>query len=109
MSVARTTAYPSFTSHFSPPFHFDRSLPSNRTTASDGGSDGFSPGVTTFGSGQTIPLLYSFWARATPTTAAASTAATAARTDLLANTAGSPVGKVRRGVGWCSGAAAERT
>ena len=27
--------------------------------ASLGGSPGFSPGVTTFGSGKTIPLLYS--------------------------------------------------
>ena len=46
--------------HLSPLFLFDRSLPSNRTTASAGGSLSFAPGATTFGSGQTIPLLYSF-------------------------------------------------
>ena len=69
MSVFCTTAYPSFTSHFSPLFHFERSLPSKSTTASEGGSASVLPGVTTFGSGQTMPLLYSCWSpvRATVT------------------------------------------
>src|SRR5262249_21940910 len=94
MSVARTTANPSFTSHFSPPFHFDRSLPSKRTTASEGGSDGFSPGVTTAGSGQTMPLLYSFtWpAERAVETAARAAMRTAERTGLRTDMGGSPVG-----------------
>src|SRR5262249_55553782 len=53
--------------HLSPPFHFDRSLPSKRTIASDGGPLSF-PGVTTAGSGQTMPDLYArgSWAPAGP-------------------------------------------
>src|SRR5262245_51488105 len=58
MSPLFGMAYPSLTIHFSPPAHFDRSLPSNNTTASDGGLLSV-PGVTTAGSGQTMPDLYS--------------------------------------------------
>src|SRR4051794_6830268 len=76
MSVFCTTAYPSSIFHLSPLFHLERSLPSNRMMASDGGSLGFSPGVTTFGSGHTIPLLYSCSAN---TAVAAPTAITATR------------------------------
>src|SRR3990172_4239066 len=41
--------------HGSPPCHWDMSLPSNNTIASDGGPPG-GPGSTTFGSDQAIPL-----------------------------------------------------
>src|SRR5689334_4043806 len=54
----RTVATPSLICHFSPPLKADRSLPSNSTIASSGGPPGC-PGSTTFGSGQTLPLLYS--------------------------------------------------
>src|SRR5882724_4303965 len=57
MSPPWTVATPSSTIHF-PPSHCDKSLPSKSTIASDGGLL-FSPGVTTFGSGQFLPLLYS--------------------------------------------------
>src|SRR5436190_17218410 len=60
MSAFCTTANPSPISHLSPPFHFERSLPSKRTTASDGGCESVLPGVTTFGSAHSMPLLYSF-------------------------------------------------
>src|SRR5262245_57059522 len=58
MSLLAAMAYPSLMTHLSPPVHFERSLPSKRTSASDGGPLSL-PGVTTTGSGQTIPDLYS--------------------------------------------------
>src|SRR5262245_43272201 len=79
MSADFTVATPSFTSHLSPFSHFERSLPSKSTIASDGGSVSVFPGVTTFGSGQTMPLLYSRWsARQVEMLASPMTAATPA-------------------------------
>src|SRR5262245_31446981 len=60
MSVFCTTATPSPICHWSPLCHFERSLPSKRTMASDGGCESVLPGVTTFGSAHSMPLLYSF-------------------------------------------------
>src|SRR5262245_27064871 len=74
-------ATPSLMTQDSPPFHFDRSLPSKRTTASDGGAPGSAPGGTSFGSGQTIPLSYSCWAKTS--TFAPTAAATVANTHEL--------------------------
>src|SRR4051812_22942516 len=58
MLVLAEMAIPFSMIHLSPLFHFERSLPSNNTIASDGGAVP-SPGVMTFGSGQTFPLWYS--------------------------------------------------
>src|SRR3954463_737858 len=55
-----TIATPSSTFQFSPFSHFDKSLPSNRTVASDGGSAFVFPGVTTGGSSHSIPDMYSW-------------------------------------------------
>src|SRR5262245_31132600 len=69
---------------FSPPVHLERSLPSNRTTASDGGQLSV-PGVATAGSGRSIPDLYSttgggfFFCFDWPTTSGPTTMATAPR------------------------------
>src|SRR4051812_6727363 len=65
MSPLPTVAMPSFTFHLSPFFQAERSLPSNRMMASDGGSAFVLPGVTTGGSGHLSPDRYSpYWARA---------------------------------------------
>src|SRR5690349_7359145 len=64
-------ATPSSTIQLSPSFHSDISPPSKRTIASAGGDSG-PPGLTTGGSGQMIPLLYSrCHAKRTPVAVAA--------------------------------------
>src|SRR6185312_11953654 len=62
MSVSFTVATPSFTIHLSPFSQAERSLPSNRMMASDGGAPHVLPGVTIGGSSHFIPLRYSLWA-----------------------------------------------
>src|SRR6516164_9676390 len=63
MSPPSSVATPPLTFHLGlPPLpastHFDKSLPSNSTIASDGGLPA-SPGATTFGSTHLMPLRYS--------------------------------------------------
>src|SRR4051794_17922515 len=59
MSPWPTVATPFLTFQFSPFSHFDRSLPSKRTVASEGGSAFVLPGATTGGSCHSIPEWYS--------------------------------------------------
>src|SRR4051812_28165147 len=53
-------ATPSFTIQLSPFSQADRSFPSNRMIASDGGSAAVFPGVTTTGSFHFMPEMYSW-------------------------------------------------
>src|SRR4051794_5257146 len=78
MSPRPIVATPSFTVQLSPFSHADRSLPSNRMIASDGGSALLLPGLTTGGSFHFIPDMYS-WARpfCAPARTAPAVAATA--------------------------------
>src|SRR4051812_6600216 len=62
MSVSLTVATPSFTIHLSPFSHAERSLPSKRIIASEGGAPHVLPGLTIGGSSHFMPLKYSLWA-----------------------------------------------
>src|SRR5262245_54258499 len=63
MSESFTVATPSFTTHLSPFSQAERSLPSNRMIASDGGSASVLPGLMIGGSCHFMPFRYSPWAR----------------------------------------------
>src|SRR3954451_15836277 len=63
MSVSFTMATPSFTIHLSPFSQAERSLPSNRMIASEGGAPHVLPGFTIGGSSHFMPLKYSDWAK----------------------------------------------
>jgi hypothetical protein len=60
MSLLPTTIAPFSTFHPAACSQADRSLPSNNTIASDGGSAAVLPGVTTGGLGHLMPGMYSW-------------------------------------------------
>src|SRR3954462_4241634 len=82
MSVSFTVAMPSFTIHLSPFSQAERSLPSNRMIASEGGAPHVLPGVTIGGSSHFIPLKYSLCA----VPGAAANSATTSKKAVVANT-----------------------